>query len=193
MAVTISSYNCNSLRSNIYNVHNILENADIICLQELMLCKSDLHILNELNDNFENISYVLDREAEGIVEGRPTKGVAILWNKSLSSFVSPVMIDDSMIGILLSNNGCRVLLLNVYLPCDYQNNDALENYRFMLAKLDAVIKEQNVNNVIVTGDFNADPTKGRFWQELDSFMKCFSFNVLDEQLPHDTFTYLCPA
>ena len=127
MAVTISSYNCNSLRSNIYNVHNILENADIICLQELMLCKSDLHILNELNDNFENISYVLDREAEGIVEGRPTKGVAILWNKSLSSFVSPVMIDDSMIGILLSNNGCRVLLLNVYLPCDYQNNDALEN------------------------------------------------------------------
>ena len=88
MAVTISSYNCNSLRSNIHNVHNILENADIICLQELMLCRSDLHILNELNDDFENISYVLDREAEGIVEGRPTKGVAILWRKT---FIFPYL------------------------------------------------------------------------------------------------------
>ena len=56
-----------------------------------------------------------------------------------------------------------------------------------------IILEQNVNIIIIVGDFNADPFKGRFWNELCSFSHLFSLVFLDEQLPRDTFTYLCPA
>ena len=181
------------MRNNYENVRNLLSNFDIICLQELMLCKSDLHLLNELNVDFENVAFVKDREAEGIVEGRPSRGVAIFWRKSLSHTVSPLIVDDSIIGIIISNGTSKILLMNVYLPCDYQTYDALDNYRCMLAKLEVVIRDQNIPGVIITGDFNADPFKGRFWQELLTFKESLSLLVLDRRLPQDTFTYLCPS
>ena len=102
-------------------------------------------------------------------------------------------IDDSMIGIVLSNGKENILILNVYLPCDFQTFDALDNYRNSLAKLKLVIEEQNVSSFIIVGDFNADPFKGRFWKELLLFCQSFSLSVVDKQLPNDTFTYLCPA
>ena len=169
--IKVASYNCNSVRCHFENVRNILCDVDIIFLQELQLCKSDLLMLIDLNNDFENISFVQDREAEGIIEGRPTKGVAILWRKNLSSFISPLIIDDSMIAIIISNMKKKILLLNVYMPCDLQTAEALENYRCMLSKVEVVIREQNVTDLIIAGDFNADPKKGRFWHELSEFMQ----------------------
>ena len=192
--IRLASYNCNSLRSKFENVRFILSEADILLLQELQLCKSDLPLLNDLNEKFDNIANVTDRESEGITEGRPSRGVAILWKKYLSPFISPLIIDDSVIGIILQNDVSKILVLNVYMPCNMQTLESLENYRSMLGKLEVIVREQSVSNIIVTGDFNADPKKGKFWDELCDFIKSFSFLVLDnEQLPQDTFTYLCPA
>ena len=193
MNLRLSTYNCNSVRANFENVRKVMNNCDIVFLQELLLCKSDLPILEELNDDFENVAFVQDREADGIMEGRPTRGVAILWRKSLSSYVTPLLVDDNVIGIILSNVTSKVLLLNLYMPCDMQTLDALDNYRSMLAKLGVLLREQNLSNIILTGDFNADPRKGRFWGELGVFMNSFSLCILDKQLPQDSFTYLCPA
>ena len=106
--VRIASYNCNSVRANSANVQNIMDIADIVCLQELMLCKSDLQFLDELNKDFDNAAFVIDRESEGITEGRPCRGVSVLWRKSLSKYVSPVLIDDSIIGIILTNNRSKI-------------------------------------------------------------------------------------
>ena len=191
--VRVSTYNCNSVRANFENVRNIMSKCDIVLLQELMLCKSDLHILNELNDNFENIAYVQDRESLGIIEGRPTRGVAILWRKSLSPYITPIIVDDTVIGIILSDVTSQVLLLNVYMPCDMQTLHALDSYRNMLAKLEVIINEHNIGKIVLTGDLNADPGKGRFWGELKTFMDSFSLFNVDGQLPQDSFTYLCPG
>ena len=56
-----------------------------------------------------------------------------------------------------------------------------------------IIREQNFNNLVLVGDFNADPFKGRFWKELLIFKQALSLIFIDEQLPRDTFSYLCPA
>ena len=85
--IRLCTYNCNSVRAHFENVRNIMSKCDIIFLQELLLCRSDLHILDELNNDFENIVFVQDRESAGIVEGSPTRGVAVLWRKSLSSYI----------------------------------------------------------------------------------------------------------
>ena len=194
--IRCASYNCNSIRNNSENVKELLNKNDIVFLQELMLSKSDLCVLNDFDNRFEYTAFVQDRESEGINEGRPSKGVAIYWRKHLSSNITPLLIDDSLIGIILkssNNSNNKTLFLNVYLPCDSQNPESFDNYRNALARLEIVIKEQNFNTLVLIGDFNADPFKGRFWKELLSFTKSLSLKFLDERLPCDTFTYLCPA
>lgn len=189
----IISYNCNSVRNNFEIVQSLLLDSDILFLQELMLERRDLHVLNDLNVDFNHIAFVRDREAEGICEGRPVRGVAVFWRKELSPFISPVYIDDSMIGILIESNAGKVLLLNVYLPCDFQNSDSLDKYKCALAALEVVIREQNVNQVVIAGDFNADPSKGRFWKLLRNFTNSLCLQILDSLFEKETFTYLCPT
>ena len=43
------------------------------------------------------------------------------------------------------------------------------------------------------GDFNADPSKGRFWPLLKDFCFSLSLHIVHEHLSTDTFTYLCPS
>lgn len=135
------SYNCNSVRNNIEIVKSIMSQADIVMLQELMLSKSDLPLLNDIDNEFSNVAFVKDRESDGINEGRPTKGVAIFWRKTLALRVDPVLVNDSVIGIMISNGSIDIMVLNVYMPCDFQNSDALHNYRSMLATLETLMYE----------------------------------------------------
>ena len=118
--VKIVSFNCNSVRSRAENVRNLLRENDVICLQEIMLCKSDLPILNDFNEDFYNIAFVEDRESLDINEGRPARGVAILYRKYLSANVTPLLIDNSIIGLLFNKDNEKILLLNVYCPCEKQ-------------------------------------------------------------------------
>ena len=187
------TYNCNSIRNNSENVRSLFNTADIILLQEIMLSRSDLPLLNDFNDDFDNIAFVKDRESLCINEGRPTGGVAIFWRRNLSPYISPVIIDDTCIGIVIDNGFNKVLIFNVYMPCDMQTLDSLDRYRSALAKLEVVIREQNVSDVIVAGDFNADPFKGRFWKELKSLQSSLSLVFIDEKLGSDSFTYLSPG
>ena len=162
----IVTYNCNSIRNNSEIVKSLLSKVDILFLQELMLEKRDLGILNDFNDNFRHIAYVNDRESEGICEGRPSKGVAIFWRAHLSPYVTPLLVNDSLIGIVVRTRHYRILLLNVYLPCDMQTAGALEEFKCFLANIEAMIRKCKVNQVILTGDTNADSSKGRFWKLL---------------------------
>ena len=191
--IRVVSYNCNSVRNNSEIVKSLFHDSDIVLLQELMLEKRDLDILNDFNKDFRHIAFVKDRETEGICEGRPSRGVAIFWRVTLSPCISPVYVDDSIIGIVLNGENFRVLMINVYMPCNMQTIDAFDNYKQSLALLETVIREQNVNQVILIGDFNADPSKGKFWSSLREFCLSMSFCILDELFPNDTFTYLCPT
>ena len=81
--IKCTSYNCNSIRNNVENVKMLHSISDVVFLQEIMLCKSDLSFLDCLDDNFEKVAFVNDREQEGIVEGgRPVRGVAIFLEKN---------------------------------------------------------------------------------------------------------------
>ena len=190
--VKIVTFNCNSIRNNIDIVRYLFIN-DIILIQELMLEFSDLDFLNSFDSNFKYVANVKDRESQGICEGRPSKGVAIFWRENMNLEISPLIVDYSIIGITLANQHSKYLLLNVYLPCDMQSSSALYNYRTALANLKVIIDEQNINNILIAGDFNADPNKGRFWRDLYDFMNSLSLVHADRILPQDTFTYLCPS
>ena len=134
MIINCASYNCNSVRNNSECVKELLYRNDVVFLQELMLNQSDLSISNDFNKDVEVIAYVKDREIEGIHEGRPSRGVAIFWKRSLSPFITLLKIDDRMIAVILDVNGEKIMMMTVYMPCDLQTFDALDNYKHMLAK-----------------------------------------------------------
>ena len=95
-----------------------------------------------------------------------------------------------MIGISFKQDGSNILLLNVYMPNDFQTGEAIDCYNQSLALLDVIIGEQNVNHIIIMGDFNADPKKGRFWKLLNDFTSLLSLTILNNHFPSETFIYL---
>ncbi len=116
-----------------------------------------------------------------------------MWNKNLSPMINPLYCNDRIIAIVLSAGDQKYLIVNVYLPCDKQNDDSIDEYRHSLAILENLIEEQNITNTLIGGDFNADFRKGRFWQELRTFTINNNIWVSDAVLPEDTFTYLSPS
>ena len=189
----IVSYNCNSIRNNAETLKSLLEKCDILCLQEIMLEKKDTDISNDFNPNFKHIVSVRDRETEGICEGRPSSGIAIFWRATLSPFISPVIVDDSIIGVVLQTKNFKILIMNVYLPYDKRDTISFDKYSQSLIILENVIRKEDVNQVVILGDFNADPNKGRFWKLFKDFEKSLSLLEMDHLFPSDTFTYLCPS
>ncbi len=135
-----------------------------------------------------------DKSNEGIVEGRPSKGVAILWKNSLSNNIDSVYCNERIIGVIMRFRDVQIFIVNVYLPCDKQDEDSLDEFRNTIATLDNFLAEHNCNNVLIAGDFNASPNKGRFWTDIFNLLKskCFIFSDV-EAMPNESFTYLCPA
>ena len=193
--IKLASYNCNSIRNNLEAVKELLNQKDIVFLQELMLNQCDLGILKNLNKNFSCIATVKDNYIDGIMTGRPSKGVAIFFKNYLLPYIMTVEIDERLNGIIIESNIGKILALNVYLPYDNNDSDSLDNYRLNLATISSIIDEYNISNLLLSGDFNADPNKGRFWRELKCLIeKCKLKTDVELNFSNDSvFTYLSPA
>ena len=58
----------------------------------------------------------------------------------------------------------------------------------ILGELKADIDSIDTNDILLFGDFNADPHKGRFWQYLSEFTTENDFIIADSCLPFHSFT-----
>ncbi len=151
----IHSYNCKSLQSSIHEIQELCENSDIILLQETWLRRSELYILNQIHAEFcgSGIS-AMDTESS-IHTGRPHGGLAIMWRKTLSEYITPIDYSDTRIqGIVCTSDDRKLLVLNVYMPCS--NHENLELFSYYLTKLDGIITSSNTSLCMIMGDFNAD-------------------------------------
>ena len=82
----------------------------------------------------------------------------------------------------------------MYLPVNKRTVENFHEYKSVLAEIEALIVEQDVSNIIITGDLNAHPYKQPNWDEIDLFCEKYNMNVLDlNRLPADAFTYLSPS
>ena len=149
--------------------------------------------LKELNKDFSCTACAKDLKDNEIATGRPSKGVAIFFRNTLINYIKVIEIDDCMVGITIETNIGKILALNVYLPYDNNDNDSLDRYRTSIATITSIIDEQGIVNVLVAGDLNADPGRGRFWRELDCLFDDYNLRKESEIMPSDTFTYLSAA
>ncbi len=195
MALKISSFNCFSIRKRIEIVRDLLRENDIVLLQEILLSSDTLDFATNIDSSFY-CAHVpsFDPCLHGL-NGRLRGGLSVYWNKKLNNIVRPLYFSDCMIGLTISIGNVNYLLINVYMPCDDRTYDSLLKYKNSCADLLAIIETErekvSIHKVIVVGDFNADPTKGRFWPELESFIAESGMFVTDvDLLPFDSYTYL---
>ena len=166
--IHIVSYNCNSIRKSIDIINMLLESHDIILLQEILLPVEDIAILNDINKNYDFVvSPSLNRrEGEGDQGGRPVGGLITFFKLELKPFITVEYINDFLIILKFSSVCDSFYIINVYLPYDDGSLNAFINYKSSIACIESFLSSVDISRFVITGDFNADPTKGRFWKSL---------------------------
>ena len=162
MDIKLKSYNCRGLprdRAKLLSrrpdIESLLEDADIIAFQETHYAKQNIKCLNSLHSEFVGIGMTKVDESDGVMQGRYSGGVAILWRNALSKYVKQTDINaDWCNGVEININNCKFVILNVHLPYQCIENEDLymENLGIIKSLLDDI---QCTNNAIV-GDFNAN-------------------------------------
>jgi hypothetical protein len=190
MALNVISFNCNSIRKNIEIVKELLKSCDILLLQETIITEYEIDSISNIDLNFKFChapSTVPNILGKG---GRPKGGLSVFWHKKIDKIITPVVFTTNIMALKLEISDSIYYLFNVYMPCDDRKADSLAEFKSIIAQLEVIIDDEDVRKMVVAGDWNADPNKGRFWKEFIEFTTRSNLTVSDLILPPDTFSYL---
>ena len=160
----IASYNCKHFGGSHIDVkktfiNGLFQYCDIIMLQEHWLYESQFHVFDDIMP-YGNLgvhgSSAMDPSV--IRCGRPHGGCVILWRESTKLRISYVeTISTRLNAVIVFCENVKLLLINVYMPCDMRNeNDGFSMYQDVLAEIAAIIEKCDTEFVIIAGDFNTD-------------------------------------
>ena len=80
---------------------------------------------------------------------------------NLSAFsISADVIHDHFMLCSVTLGEVSLAIANIYLPCDRRTREGNFYYETALGELQCSIEDLNVDQVILIGDFNADPNRG---------------------------------
>ena len=181
----VCSYNFRSVKNSMRDVLRLCESYDIICLQEHWLLPNELNLLSNIHSDFFGCGYSAVDLSADILVGRPYGGTAILYKKSLSKFISVLPSYDSCITSIKIGS---LLLLTVYMPTDYNDDDSMDLYYDVCAKITATYSESDSVNIMVIGDMNCQPGS-RFFPILSSMLNDNNLLLADMMNMSNVFTY----
>ena len=192
MSLCIISYNCFSIRKRVDTIKQMLQIADILVCQEIILLDENCDILSNFNADF-NVLYVPSTHpASQHGDGRPVGGLAVFYRKELQ--VTQTLSSTNYQALKVGSDRDFFYLLNVYMPTDNRDCESLSNYQCVLGELQSFLDETSTNKLLMMGDLNADPIrKSRFWLSLKNFIDENELIMNDLSLPNSTFTYLNTA
>ena len=192
MKLKIISFNCQSLRSNFEIISDLVKKCDVLCLQETLIDDNNHHFLDQIDENFMYAYIPSVRKADCFV-GRSSGGLAVLWRIGTDLKFSSVYFGNRIMGLKIFsvNNDLPFLLLNIYMPCDYGNENCYIEYKSCLADINNILHSEAYNDFCIVGDWNADPNKGRYFAILTEFMNNNNLFLSDvNNLPFDSYTYI---
>ena len=191
------SYNCKNFNNlcKLDFLRECFESHDFMFLQEHWLYKSELYKLSVLGSNV-NVIGTSGMEEEACRLGRPYGGCAILWKAQLNCKATEIVCKSNRLCALKVDmlNGIRILLLNVYMPCDtgcYDGN--YELYREVANEMHQIILQHQQDYIVCGGDFNTslsrDTPNARVFKNLVQQCGLGTYKELrDADVP---YTYFC--
>ena len=186
----ITSYNCRSLKAENEIVSSLLKNSDLVFLQETLINKNTSHLLDSFNSEFQWFYAPAIRNSDSF-QGRSSGGLVIFYRKFINVRFSEILSSNRILGIRMQVENSSYIFLNVYLPCDYRDLESHINYISILSEISDFICQEEYEHLVILGDFNCDPNKGRFYREFSDFARSHDlipYDILN--LPLDSFTYV---
>lgn len=185
----LCSFNCRSIRNSLIEVQQLCMRHDIVLLQEHWLLPHDLQFLSQVHCDFLAFGTSAVDISKDVLIGRPYGGTAILYRKEMARLINIVKCDDSrMTAVRVQTLYGPLLIVNVYMPTDYHDDDSLELYTETCGKLNALLVECDVAHVVIAGDFNCN-VGTRFFSCFDNLATSNSLIFSDINRMHDVFTY----
>jgi len=133
------------------------------------LLPTELSLLNGIHPDFLSHGLSSVDTTANVLIGRPYGGTAILCRKALSSCLKVITSHESRIcGLSMNISIGFTLLLCVYMPTNYGDENSRELYMDCLGKLHAVMYDSDIIHTLIAGDFYCSPGS-RFFDEFKSF------------------------
>ena len=161
--LNICCLNTRGTKSSLHFVHWLLSNLslDLLAISDHWLHDIDHHMFSSLHKDFKFIVASPPCQEHPIICAprniRGHGGVALGWNHRIDHLVSPIPFISShqTIGIKLHSSLGLIYVISVYLPSQTSSSDIC---REALDYLDAALHHlPPSDNLIIMGDFNADP------------------------------------
>ena len=90
-------------------------------------------------------------------------GCSILWKDDLLVSVTPVStLSNRLCAVIIKNIDYSILLFNVYMPCDSGCVNDNEQYSQILLEIAMTCEKNDVQYVVIGGDFNTDFSRNSF-------------------------------
>jgi exonuclease III len=157
------SYNMHGFDTGLSMTRTLCKMYDIIMLQEHWLFNDRLSQLSHIGSDFAclglGVSSMTRKASLSIVSGRPFGGVAILWRKKLSNYITLSEKDEEngkFIAILIQSYSARYLCLScVYFPClSLIHSDYVVEASTIIAFIDINLDSYPDAYHVISGDFN---------------------------------------
>ena len=175
-----------------------------MCIQEhFLLDAKDKKYSNtrKLRNRYSNHGMYLVpayKDTSQITKGRGKGGLATIWDRKLTKYVSKITCENYRIQATKFNfpNG-QFLVINTYFPCDPRNNNFNDAELLgLLTDIQSIILQSNVRNIFLAGDLNSDFSRNsRFTKLVQNYFEDIGLNLLweiSEQLVNvsrPSFTY----
>ena len=92
-----------------------------------------------------------------LIQGRKHGGCSFLFNKSISSNITYIeLLSKRVCCIRVKTEFGLLYIFNVYMPCDSNNDDKLQEYNDVLSTISTCLNMYNVEFCIVAWDLNTD-------------------------------------
>ena len=168
-----------------------MEKCDILLLQETLITDYNSNELDLIAEGNIAMTYMPAKQCTNLSGGRPSAGLAIYWRSINNLTCETIRYTDRIIGLTLETNYFKYVILNVYMNCDCRTLESLHEYQSCISCISNFISEETFDEIIIIGDMNCDPDKGRFFHELRSMTTFHSLHWIDiEQLPSFSYTYV---
>ena len=194
MNLTVCSYNCCSLKNNINVIRELTDRkVDLIFLQETFLLSKDFHILDYVHEDYKGIgvSATFSEKSIQTASGRPMGGLTCLYKTDTISNINIVSLNEDIMIIKLIIGNVEVIFVNVYVRSDLGDPLSIAAYLNNLHEIEASLQDVDYNSIFILGDFNADPSGGRSWNNLNEFILRNNFSCFDRDvMSADTFTHV---
>ena len=197
--LNITSYNCRGLpktKTKLLlrpDIVELFKDSDVIGFQETHFFKQDIKFVNSIHDSFTGIGVAKVDASVGLIQGRGSGGVALMWRSSLSKYIKPLELNsDWCVAIELSTETTKLVIFNIYMP--YQCGENEELYIEQLGSISSFIEELNCTNFVIIGDFNANlrfSGNNLFAGHMTEFCQDNELLISSQiLLPHDSYSYV---